>query len=115
MAAPTPVSAYLHSATMVKAGVYLLARLAPIYAAEPVWFYSLTIVGSITMLGAALLAFKQTDLKLLLAYTTVGVLGTLTLPIGLGTEYALAALILLILAILVIKLLYLWWWAMLIW
>ncbi len=98
MAAPTPVSAYLHSATMVKAGIYLLARLSPVYASSDFWFYCLIIVGAVTALWCALLAFKQTDLKLMLAYSTNAALGTLTLLLGLGTEAALTAAILFIFA-----------------
>lgn len=98
MAAPTPVSAYLHSATMVKAGIYLLARLSPIYASSDFWFYCLIIVGAVTALWCALLAFKQTDLKLMLAYSTNAALGKLTLLLGLGTEAALTAAILFIFA-----------------
>ncbi|EJL6433745.1 DUF4040 domain-containing protein [Vibrio cholerae] len=98
MAAPTPVSAYLHSATMVKAGIYLLARLSPVYASSDFWFYCLIIVGAVTALWCALLAFKQTDLKLMLAYSTNAALGKLTLLLGLGTEAALTAAILFIFA-----------------
>jgi multicomponent Na+:H+ antiporter subunit A len=88
MAAPTPASAYLHSATMVKAGIYLLARLHPVLGDTGAWHYSLTLAGSITMLLGAVLALRQTDLKLLLAHSTVSSLGTLTLLIGLGTVLA---------------------------
>jgi multicomponent Na+:H+ antiporter subunit A len=91
MAAPTPVSAYLHSATMVKAGVYLLARLNPILGDELAWHVLLTTIGALTMLGAAALAAGQTDLKRILAYSTVSVLGTLTMLIGIGTDLALKA------------------------
>ncbi|WP_010320701.1 hydrogen gas-evolving membrane-bound hydrogenase subunit E [Vibrio ordalii] len=98
MAAPTPVSAYLHSATMVKAGIYLLARLSPIYASSDLWFYCLITVGAVTALWCTLLAFKQTDLKLMLAYSTNVALGKLTLLLGLGTEVALTAAVLFILA-----------------
>ncbi len=98
MAAPTPVSAYLHSATMVKAGVYLLAVVAPIYSQTPLWFYSLTLFGAVTALWCALLALKQTDLKLMLAYSTNVALGKLVLLIGIGSELALTAALLFILA-----------------
>lgn len=98
MAAPTPVSAYLHSATMVKAGIYLLARVSPVYAGSDIWFYSLVTVGAVTALWCALLAFKQTDLKLMLAYSTNVALGKLTLLLGLGTEIALTAAVLFIFA-----------------
>jgi len=77
MAAPTPVSAYLHSATMVKAGVYLLARLEPALGGTEVWLIALGLVGGITMLTGAVLALLETDLKLVLAWTTVAGLGTL--------------------------------------
>ncbi len=72
MQAPTPVSAYLHSATMVKAGVYLLARLSPALGGTDAWFYAVSSVGLITMLAGGLIALKQTDLKAILAYTTIG-------------------------------------------
>lgn len=98
MAAPTPVSAYLHSATMVKAGVYLLARLSPAYSQSDIWFYTLSIAGGFTAIWCGLLALKQTDLKLMLAYSTNVALGKLVLLIGMGTELALAAALLFILA-----------------
>jgi multicomponent Na+:H+ antiporter subunit A len=77
MAAPTPVSAYLHSATMVKAGVYLLARLEPALGGTEVWLVSLGLVGALTMLVGAAFALLEKDLKLVLAWTTVSALGTL--------------------------------------
>ena len=86
MAAPTPVSAYLHSATMVKAGVYLMARLTPALGGSDAWHYIVTLAGAATMLAGAVLAFPQKDLKKLLAYSTVSALGTLTLLIGLDTS-----------------------------
>jgi multicomponent Na+:H+ antiporter subunit A len=86
MAAPTPVSAYLHSATMVKLGIYLLARFSPVYATEALWQGLLTWTGLLTALLAAVLAFRETDLKRVLAYTTVTALGTLTMLIGLAPE-----------------------------
>ncbi|USD35433.1 MULTISPECIES: hydrogen gas-evolving membrane-bound hydrogenase subunit E [Vibrio] len=98
MAAPTPVSAYLHSATMVKAGVYLLARVTPIYSHSDIWFYTLGIFGSFTAIWCALLALKQTDLKLMLAYSTNVALGKLVLLISIGTEFAITAALLFILA-----------------
>lgn len=98
MAAPTPVSAYLHSATMVKAGVYLLARVSPIYSHSDIWFYTLGIVGGFTAIWCALLALKQTDLKLMLAYSTNVALGKLVLLIGMGTEFAITTALLFILA-----------------
>jgi multicomponent Na+:H+ antiporter subunit A len=88
MAAPAPVSAYLHSATMVNAGVYLLARLTPVMGGTEEWRYLLTLTGGITMLVGAFLAAPQTDLKRLLAYSTVSALGMLVLLIGLGTDLA---------------------------
>ncbi|WP_440982531.1 proton-conducting transporter transmembrane domain-containing protein, partial [Shinella sumterensis] len=71
MEAPTPVSAYLHSATMVKAGVYLLMRLNPVMGGTPAWETILPAIGGLTLLVGAVLAIRQTDLKLMLAYTTV--------------------------------------------
>jgi multicomponent Na+:H+ antiporter subunit A len=91
MAAPTPVSAYLHSATMVKAGIYLLARLNPALGGTDLWLYLISGAGLITMLLGGYLALSQTDLKRLLAYSTVSALGMLTLLIGLGTALALEA------------------------
>ncbi len=91
MTAPTPVSAYLHSATMVKAGVYLLARLNPVLGDSGLWHVLLTLTGAATMLVAAVMAAGQSDLKRILAYTTVSVLGTLTMLIGVGTDLAIKA------------------------
>ncbi|MCS7465853.1 putative monovalent cation/H+ antiporter subunit A [Stieleria sp. ICT_E10.1] len=91
MAAPTPISAYLHSATMVKAGVYLIARLHPILGGTAEWFWIIASVGAITMLLGAVLALRATDLKQILAYATISVLGTLTLLLGIGTEATLVA------------------------
>ena len=88
MAAPSPVSAYLHSATMVKAGVFLLARLNPVMGGTDLWFYILSIVGATTMFVGAYLSITQTDLKRILAYTTVSALGTLVLLLGTSTAYA---------------------------
>ncbi|WP_029888767.1 hydrogen gas-evolving membrane-bound hydrogenase subunit E [Polycyclovorans algicola] len=87
MAAPTPVSAYLHSATMVKAGVFLLARLHPTLGAHPGWAW-LVPLGAFTAVFAALMAFRSDELKKVLAYTTVMALGTLTLLIGMGEAQA---------------------------
>jgi multicomponent Na+:H+ antiporter subunit A len=98
MEAPTPVSAYLHAATMVKAGVYLLARLSPLLGDTEMWFWSLTVTGAITMLAGAVIALWKTDLKQILAYSTVSVLGTLTFLIGLGTGAALRAWVISLLA-----------------
>ncbi len=91
MAAPTPVSAYLHSATMVKAGVFLLARLNPALGDTPAWQITLTIFGAITMALGAYLAVSQTDLKRILAFTTVSSLGTLVMLIGIGGEHGIVA------------------------
>ncbi|WP_192035242.1 putative monovalent cation/H+ antiporter subunit A [Halomonas sp. YLGW01] len=91
MAAPTPVSAYLHSATMVKAGIYLLARLHPALGGTEAWMLSLSLVGALTMATGAVLAIQHTNVKKLLAYSTVMALGTLTLLLGIGTAGALTA------------------------
>ncbi|MBX3131383.1 MAG: monovalent cation/H+ antiporter subunit A [Polyangiaceae bacterium] len=88
MAAPTPVSAYLHSATMVKAGVFLLARCYPFLAGTELWFYLVTITGMLTLLIGSFLALFQNDLKGLLAYSTVSHLGLITLLFGLDTDLA---------------------------
>ena len=93
MAGPTPVSAYLHSATMVKAGVFLLARLHPVLGGTAVWAGTLGIVGGFTMLMSAWLALRYTDLKQILAYTTVMVLGLLTMLLGIGTKTAIKAMV----------------------
>ncbi len=89
MAAPTPASAYLHAATMVKAGIYLFARLAPAFAVLSLWQPLLMTLGGGTMLFGAVLALRQRDLKLLLAYGTVSQLGLMTLLIGCGNPDAL--------------------------
>lgn len=91
MKAPTPVSAYLHSATMVKAGVFLLARLFPVLGGTDYWSYPLMIIGGITMLYAAFLALFRTDLKSILAYTTISALGVMVFLIGMGTRESLLA------------------------
>jgi multicomponent K+:H+ antiporter subunit A len=85
MAAPTPVSAYLHSATMVKAGIFLLGRFFPVLAGTDIWFYSVSTMGLITLLLGAYFALFQHDLKGLLAYSTISHLGLITLLFGLGT------------------------------
>ncbi len=84
MEGPTPVSALLHSSTMVKAGVYLLARLTPAMGGDPAWVWTLSLVGGFTMLFAAWMAARRTELKKILAYTTVSSLGVLVLCIGLA-------------------------------
>ena len=91
MAAPTPVSAYLHSATMVKAGVYLLAVMLPVLGGTLVWQIVLCSFGGITLLVAGLNGLQQSDLKRILAATTLAVLGLLVLLLGIGTEKAVLA------------------------
>ncbi|SBV38033.1 putative K(+)/H(+) antiporter subunit A/B [uncultured Stenotrophomonas sp.] len=91
MAAPTPVSAYLHSATMVKAGVFLLARLHPALAGSELFFYVVSGIGAVTLLVGAWNAIFQHDLKGLLAYSTISHLGLITLLFGLSTPMAVVA------------------------
>lgn len=91
MKAPTPVSTYLHSATMVKAGIYLLLRFTPILGENPLWNTPLVIVGGVTMVYAAFHTIFRIDLKAILAYTTISALGILVFLIGIGTEKALLA------------------------
>ena len=91
MAAPTPVSAYLHSATMVKAGIFLMARMWPVLAGTPEWFYIVATTGLVTMVMAAKIALFKDDLKALLAFSTVSHLGLLTLLLGMGTKFAAVA------------------------
>lgn len=91
MAAPAPVSAYLHSATMVNAGIYLLARLHPLLGGTEVFRAALIAVGAGTMLAGAYLAFQETDLKRLLAFSTVSTLGMLVMLLGWGTAESVAA------------------------
>ena len=98
MEAPTPVSAYLHSATMVKAGVYLLMRLNPVMGDTAAWEILLPFFGGLTMLTGAFLAIRQTDLKLMLAYTTVSSLGLLVMLTGFGTQHAIEAAVLYLVA-----------------
>ncbi len=98
MAAPTPVSAYLHSATMVKAGIYLLARLQPGLGGTEMWTVTLSVVGALTMFTGAFLAIRHTNIKKLLAYSTVMALGTLTMLLGIGTEGAMIAFVTFLLA-----------------
>ncbi|MFP3384334.1 monovalent cation/H+ antiporter subunit A [Tritonibacter sp. SIMBA_163] len=88
MAAPTPVSAYLHSATMVKAGLFLMARLWPVLAGTPEWFYIVATTGLITMVLGAVIALFKDDLKALLAFSTVSHLGLITMLLGMGTKLA---------------------------
>ncbi|QKV18678.1 putative monovalent cation/H+ antiporter subunit A [Oricola thermophila] len=98
MEAPTPVSAYLHSATMVKAGVYLLMRLNPVMGDTVAWETVLPVFGGTTLIFGTLLALRQTDLKLLLAYTTMASLGLLVMLTGFGTEEAAAGAVLYLIA-----------------
>lgn len=98
MKAPTPVSAYLHSATMVKAGIYLLARFSPILGGTDIWNYTLIAVGGFTMLYTAVHSLFRVDLKGILAYSTISALGVLTFLLGLGTREAMIAVSVFILA-----------------
>ena len=91
MAAPTPVSAYLHSATMVKAGVFLLARFYPTLGGSDLWFYAVGGTGLLTMIFGAAVAIFQQDLKGLLAYSTISHLGLITLLFGLNSPLAVVA------------------------
>jgi multicomponent Na+:H+ antiporter subunit A len=91
MEAPTPVSAFLHSATMVKAGVYLLMRFHPLFGDFALWQTVLPLFGGVTLVIGAFLALRQTDLKLMLAYTTVASLGLLVMLTGIGHEKAIEA------------------------
>lgn len=92
MAAPTPASAYLHSATMVKAGIFLLMRLHPALGGTDLWFWTLSAAGLATMLGGAWRGLGETDLKALLAQSTLSTLGALTLLAGQDTPAAFKAL-----------------------
>ena len=98
MQAPTPASAYLHSSTMVKAGVYLLARLHPALGGTPGWEIIVTSFGALTLLTGATMATGQVYLKRLLAYTTVGALGAMVMALGIGTDTAIKAAVVLLLA-----------------
>ena len=91
MQAPTPVSAYLHSATMVKAGVYLVARMTPIVGATTIWTGTIIVVAAITMVIGAIRAMTETDLKRILAYSTISALGILMLLFAIGTPAAVTA------------------------
>ena len=82
MEAPTPVSAYLHSATMVKAGIYLVARFTPIFAASELWVWLVTGIGILTLFWGSFFAVKQTDLKGILAFSTVSQLGLIMSLLG---------------------------------
>lgn len=85
MEAPTPVSAYLHSATMVKAGIYLVARFIPVFGGSEIWFYSVTFIGLLTLLWGSFNAVRQNDLKALLAYSTISQLGLIMSLLGIGS------------------------------
>jgi len=98
MQAPTPASAYLHSSTMVKAGVYLLARLHPALGGTGEWGAILTTIGAITFLTGAIMAIGQTVLKRLLAYTTVSALGAMVMLLGVGTAGTIKAMAAFVLA-----------------
>lgn len=91
MQAPTPVSSYLHSATMVKAGVFLLARLSPVLGGTAEWMTIIPVIGVITMLVGSYLSITQTDIKAILAYTTISALGVLVLLLGIDTKLSVKA------------------------
>jgi len=91
MQAPTPISAYLHSATMVKAGIYVLARFSPILSDGFLWNNTLMIVGGITMFFGAFHSILRTDMKGILAYSTISALGIIVFLLGIGSEYAVFA------------------------
>jgi multicomponent Na+:H+ antiporter subunit A len=97
MSAPTPVSAFLHSATMVKAGVILLAKLSPAMAHTELWSWIIAPIGTLTMLTGALMAVVQKDLKRLLAYSTISVLGALVMLLGFGDPFSLKTALFLVL------------------
>ena len=91
MAAVTPVSAYLHAAAVVKAGIFLMIRFTPAFHAVPIWNWLLTPVGLATMVIGGWCALQQTDVKKLMAYSTVSQLGLITATIGVGSDQAIAA------------------------
>ena len=90
MSAPTPVSAYLHSATMVKAGIFLMMRLYPVFSGSDLWFYYVVPIGFITLLVGAFVAIFMHDIKGLLAYSTISHLGLITLLLGYGSTATLS-------------------------
>ena len=98
MAGPTPVSAFLHSATMVKAGIYLMARLHPAMGGTEVWQTVLPVVGAITMFTGMYMALRSGGYKQVLAYSTIMALGVLTMLVGIGTEEAMLAFVVFLLA-----------------
>ena len=85
MEAPTPVSAYLHSATMVKAGIYLIARLTPVFGGSPEWFWIVSVAGLVTLLWGSVSAVRQKDLKSILAFSTISQLGLIVTLLGIGS------------------------------
>lgn len=85
MEAPTPISAYLHSATMVKAGIYIVARFTPVFGGEAIWFWAVSLIGLITLFWGSFTAIRQTDLKALLAYSTISQLGLIMTLFGVGS------------------------------
>jgi multicomponent K+:H+ antiporter subunit A len=91
MAAPTPVSVYLHSATMVKAGVFLLVRLWPVLAGTDAWFWMIGTAGLLSLVVGAYMAIFQRDMKGVLAYSTISHLGLITVLLGLNSPLALIA------------------------
>lgn len=91
MEAPTPVSAYLHSATMVKAGLYLVARFSPIFSNYEWFFIIISTFGIVTLCWGSYMAVRQTDLKAILAYSTISQLGMIMAMLGFGTEIAVFA------------------------
>lgn len=109
MAAPTPVSAYLHSATMVKAGVFLLARMSPVLGGTEAWSVTLVGIGAVTAVYSAMVAVTRWDLKQVLAYTTVMALGTCVMFLGLpgdGAETAHSAAVIAAMAFILVHALY---------
>jgi multicomponent Na+:H+ antiporter subunit A len=98
MAAATPVSAYLHAAAVVKAGIFLLLRFSPLFHDVPAWNVALVAVGLFTCALGGWFALRKTDLKKLMAYSTVSQLGLIVAAIGVGTEYALTAAVLHVIA-----------------
>lgn len=85
MEAPTPVSSYLHSATMVKAGIFLVARFTPLFGGNSLWFWLITGTGLVTLLWGSFIAIRQRDLKALLAYSTISQLGLIMSLLGMGS------------------------------
>src|SRR5699024_12856614 len=91
MEAPTPVSAYLHSATMVKASIYLVARFSPIFSGYEWFFIIFSIIGILTLCWVSFMAVRQTDLKAILSYSTISQLGMIMAMLGFGTKAAIFA------------------------